>query len=187
LYSTKQSAFLEDHARIVGSVSQQIGKALEVGYGREAERSYTPGTSLITSDVERVFASLVASNITVSVACIQVALHGDAASDTDLWTAALRDHLKAILRSSDLLFEVTPSRMIALLPQAGPEEATALGRRIAVLGSTLERQVANGTTIHLAVGTASRPQDGGALLELIQQAHARAIGTQSANRSSSVH
>lgn len=193
LYSTQQLAFLEDHARIVSSVAEQIAKAVERAAGRDSDhtRAATHEQSQTFSTVERVFLSLLTSS-PVSLLFVEIdraaeSGHRQHSATAERTVAFVRECVKETLRSSDSLFDCGPGQFVALLPHVGAEDAAALARRLRHIAESGETQRPASSKTRVGVGAATSPADGKDFHTVLQCAQGRAMSDRSSERPPSVH
>jgi GGDEF domain-containing protein len=180
LYSTKQLAFLEDHARIVGSFSEQIAKVVEMTAARELDSMIlSAGSNAALSDIERLFSSLITRATSVAVVFVEVESSSDSGhrqhtAITDRAIAFVRDCVKKALRSADSLVDYGSGKIVVLLPHADVQDAESFVVRTKRLVESFESTKAIGRA-RVTFGIATTITDGSNFWELVKSAQGRAV------------
>lgn len=195
LYSTQPLGFLEDHARIIGSVSEQIAKAVEGSVARDVGRTpvFAFESSYEGADPERAFLSLLTPRGVISVVVIEVDTVLESRHRQEILVAGDRlvafvsECIRQTLRNSDLCFDYGSGRLVVFLPETNAEEADAFIKRLLQLVQSYEGHNKPAARIRAKGGAATRPADGLDLAQLMHCAQSRARSERQTERSPSVH
>jgi putative nucleotidyltransferase with HDIG domain len=181
LYSTQHDAFREDHQRIIEAVARQIAPTLRAAtrIGKE-QRDTGSRLDFNTPDETRV-----QSEDPISVIVIGIRANGNKdVSFTETTLSVIREAVRDTLQPEDTLFRYTDSTFVVVLPRLEKQSALALAERmlhcIGRLGLPFR------SSFSVQVGTASTPDDGISVEQLIHSAR-QAFVTLSNDRPPSVH
>ena len=185
MYSRQQNGFNEDHKRILEVVARQIAhtfhRAIEVD--ATPRRDTVTGLPTLRNDeqlgrvggVERPTSSGEFTMLFIDmVGLSQInTVHGWRTGDEALRHVAR--HAASGLRLADILFRNGGSEFVALLADTGPEEAKAISTRIneSVVKAPLVLRGERTITVEICICSASAPQDGESISDLLVAARRR--------------
>jgi putative nucleotidyltransferase with HDIG domain len=172
LYSTRELAFFDDHARVISSIAVQIAKALEASSSQDGLVIRVTESKPMIQDLEQVFASLTGSWGHASILFAEVTASGESSNRFDLTLSFVREYLRDSLPRSGSLFYMGEGRLVALLPPAESRAALTTARAIQHVVASVSTGLPT-QRVRVRFGTATAPADGTDLMSLIQLAEKR--------------
>jgi putative nucleotidyltransferase with HDIG domain len=180
LYSPSESAFTENHKRIIEAVSLQIADTLAQSKS-EDERSHPALTVFRSFPTFHSISQLtsvhspIQSESLLPCSIIFIELRADrhlqissVAAQIQHLTEAIRRHVRA----SDFVFSYSETQFVALLTQTDKPIAAGIAARIA---ASWHLDAPDGKTVDIRVGAATAPADGQTISELLSSARAHPL------------
>jgi len=190
LYAARQSAFAEDHRRIIEAVARQVAQtvkqAVEVKENRNAnlqdQLTGLPNVQQLRGIVE---AKLSAEGELATLSLILIEFRSPKTIsrrfDKDAANRVLGQAvgaIKNVLRGADLLYQYGTNEIVVLLTQTDRQAAFGVADRIAtkVAEQMCESQSSEDQRLSVELGVASAPTDGTTVEALISVARRRERG-----------
>ncbi len=179
LYSTEIENYTSEHIQLIESLSQPISDSVHNALAYEqAHRAalIDVGTGLansraLASQYEREYARTRRSGSTLSVIAINAEGLASAAAKADVSAeyllSSLGGFVRQRLRETDLVARHANDTIIALLPESGATETGEVLSRV----SQAIRESSHAADLSITIGSATSPDDGNELPELLEIAN----------------
>ncbi len=185
LYADQETAYADDHRRVLVSGAAQLTRAVRNALRYEAiqRTSLTdpltgiPNSRFLYMRLEQELSRAIRNSRPLIVAVMDLDgfkgvndEHGHQAGDFVL--KRLSALLCETLRAGDTVCRYAGDEFVALLPDTTPEEARTVLARVRERVVACTHEFPDGATVHvgISVGTAAFPEDGSSLEELIRRA-----------------